>query len=339
MKLSIIVPVYNMAAGGKLETCLDSLLAQNISDMEIIAVDDKSNDDSLRILEMYRERYTQIKVIASCENKRQGGAKNLGLQQARGEWIGFVDSDDWVSKDMFSKLLKRAEETGADVVGCDYLLTDMTGKEQGKHIVINTPDQTGVLEDRQRKALIFNPGSMVVKIYKRALFTEHAISFPEKMFYEDNAVAVLPLLYAVRFERVEEALYFYYQNPASTVHTVNIERCRDRIKAMQIYKNECEQRGFYEKYREEITYKIFELGYRNTLFSYLQGVKHPNVAFVREMRSYLVSHAPDIESNKYYQQNMDSENKKMAALHKKSPLIFLAYYKLLTGYRHLRYRK
>lgn len=339
MKLSIIVPVYNMAAGGKLETCLNSLLAQDIEDMEVIAVDDKSTDDSLQILQAYSQQNKKLKVVASSENRRQGGAKNLGLRHAAGEWVGFVDSDDWVSKDMFAKLLNKAEQTGADVVGCDYLLTDTTGKAQGKSVTVNTPDQTGILGEQQRKALLFNPGSMVVKIYKRALFTEHEIWFPEKMFYEDNAIAVLPLLYAARFERVEEPLYFYYQNPSSTVHTVNIERCHDRTRAMQIYEQECRSRGFYEKYREEITYKIFELGYRNTLFSYLQGAKHPSVSFVRDMKDYLLTYAPDIEDNAYYQQNMDAENKKMTALHKKSPLLFLTYYKLLTEYRRLRYRK
>ena len=80
MKLSIIVPVYNMTAGGKLAKCLDSLVNQQMSDYEIIAVDDKSTDDSLQMLREYESRYPdKVRVIASPENKRQGGAKNLGL--------------------------------------------------------------------------------------------------------------------------------------------------------------------------------------------------------------------------------------------------------------------
>jgi glycosyltransferase involved in cell wall biosynthesis len=114
MKLSIIVPVYNMGAEGKLNYCLDSLLNQTLpaSDYEVIAVDDASTDNSPEILRQYAERYPErIQVIYGSVNKRQGGAKNEGLKHAQGEWIGFVDSDDWVSADCYQKLLSKAEET------------------------------------------------------------------------------------------------------------------------------------------------------------------------------------------------------------------------------------
>ena len=102
-------------------------------------MDDKSTDNSLEILRTYEQKYgNKIKVIASPENMRQGGAKNLGLDAAKGQWIGFVDSDDWVAEDMFTRLLQKAEETGADVVGCDYLRTDKTGLEEGIAINNNT---------------------------------------------------------------------------------------------------------------------------------------------------------------------------------------------------------
>ncbi|MCD7739621.1 MAG: glycosyltransferase [Lachnospiraceae bacterium] len=85
MKLSIIVPVYNMAADQKLEYCLDSLVNQTLEDYEIIAVDDASADESLRILQQYEREYPQkVRVLALKENHRQGGAKNAGLKLARG---------------------------------------------------------------------------------------------------------------------------------------------------------------------------------------------------------------------------------------------------------------
>lgn len=340
MKLSVIVPVYNMVAGGKLENCLNSLVNQDVEDMEIIAVDDKSTDDSLQMLYRYSEQYgDRFVTVASPENRRQGGAKNLGLARATGEWIGFIDSDDWIAGDMFSRLLKKAEETGADIVGCDYLLTEEIGKETGKVIEINTADQTGMLGEEQYKALLLNPGSMVVKIYKRAIFEGNHIRFPEKMFYEDNAIGVLPLMYAKRFERVPEAMYYYYQNPNSTVHTVSIERCEDRVKAMQIYGDECRKRGFYDKYSQEIDYKIFELGYRNTLFSYLQAVKRPSFQFVKRMRSFLLEQVPDFEKNPYFAKYMDAENQKLIRMHAKNAAVFYMYYELLRIYRQLRYGK
>ncbi len=339
-KLSIIVPVYNMAAGGKLNNCLDSLLAQQMSDYEIIAVDDKSTDNSLEILREYETKHAdKLRVIASPQNRRQGGAKNLGMQAAKGEWLGFIDSDDWVSKDMFPKLLQKAADTGADVVGCDYLITDKLGKEEGTQVINNTREQTGILDAEKYRLLLQKPGSMVIKIYKRTIFTENGLQFPEKMFYEDNAIGVLPLLYAKRFERVEECLYFYYQHSASTVHTVSLDRCRDRVKAAQIYADECKKRGFYERFPEEIDYKVFELGYRNTLFSYLQSTRKPAYGFVAEMQHFLKENVPDYDKNPYFDKYMDAENKKLIGLHCKSCRIFLWYYKLLNTYRRLRYGK
>ena len=108
MKLSIIVPVYNMAADGKLEYCMNSLVGQTIMDYEIIAVDDASTDNSLEILQDYEKRYPdKVRVVHYEVNKRQGGAKNEGLKVATGEWIGFIDSDDWVTPDYYEKLLLR----------------------------------------------------------------------------------------------------------------------------------------------------------------------------------------------------------------------------------------
>lgn len=337
MLLSIIVPVYNMAEGGKLKQCLESLMAQELEDYEVIAVDDKSRDDSVLILREFQKRYgSKLKVIQSPENRRQGGARNLGLKEVAGEWVGFVDSDDWVARNMYSKLLRRAKETGADIVGCDLMITEETGREEGVPVQENTAEQTGMLDLEKRKNLILKPGSMVVKIYKRAVFAENNISFPEKMFYEDNAIAALPFLYAGRFERVEECLYFYYQHNASTVHGVSEEKCRDRMRAMEIFRNECEGRGFFREYREEADYALYELGYRNTLFSYVQAVRRPDISFLRQLREYLLRYVPEIQTNRYYIENSDAETRKLVGLHRKNPALFLVYYKLLHGWRSLR---
>ena len=111
IRLSIIVPVYNMAADGKLQYCLDSLVNQSLKDeeYEIIAVDDCSTDNSWEILKNYQNRYPD-KFIAlhSEKNLHQGGAKNIGLAIAKGEWLGFIDSDDWVVPDYYERLLTHS---------------------------------------------------------------------------------------------------------------------------------------------------------------------------------------------------------------------------------------
>jgi len=339
MLLSIIVPVYNMMSGQKLEQCMHSLLSQDMSDYEIIAVDDKSTDASLPYLYQLAEGNQNLHVIASPENRKQGGARNLGISAASGEWIGFVDSDDWVAPDMFPRLLAKASETNADIVGCNYLLTDAVGKTQGDVIQVNSADQTGLLNESLRKLLILDPGSMVVKIYRKTLFTENHIVFPENMFYEDNAITVLPFLYAGRFERVEDALYYYLQDTSSTVHTVSLARCHDRMSAMEYYLAQLKERGFYDTYRSEADYKFFELGYKNTLFSYLQSTDHPDLSFVKKLRSYLLNAVPDYGTNEYISRFCDAETIKLVRMHIASPIFFLAYYRMLKTIRKIRSRK
>ena len=145
MKLSVIVPVYNTAGEGKLEYCLNSLVNQTCRDMEIIAVDDCSTDNSWEILRRYEAEYPdRFRAVHSQVNRKQGGAKNIGLSMAGGEWIGFIDSDDWITPDMYEVMLARAEETGADMVGCDYCLTHEHSMKVGQVVPNNKPSQAGV---------------------------------------------------------------------------------------------------------------------------------------------------------------------------------------------------
>lgn len=331
-KLSIIVPVYNMAAEGKLNYCLDSLVGQTIRGevpYEILCVDDASTDESLEILLDYEKRYPELlRVIPNEVNRRQGGAKNEGLKVAAGEWIGFIDSDDWVSPDYYEKLLRRAEETGADVVGCDYSLVDHHTFEVGKRIVNNTPEQTGILTKEQHESLFMRPGSMVLKIYRHDVIRENGLDFPEHIFYEDNCAGPLWSLYFRHFERVDEPLYYYYQHAVSTVHHITEDKCRDRMKAAELLYVECKTRGFLEEYRPQIEYRFTELYYAITLFSYMSGVEQPKLAFIRELRQGVQEKFPEFQENPYYRQHTGAVERKFIALQCRSDLLFYLEYRL-----------
>ena len=336
-KLSVIVPVYNMAADNKLEYCMDSLVRQTVQDMEIIAVDDASTDNSLEILRRYERSFPdRVRVIACPVNGRQGAAKNRGLEAASGEWIGFIDSDDWVTPDYYARLLTRAEETGADLVGCDYSLVSEHCFRTGEIVRNNTAEQTGVLDEERHKSLLIRPGSMVVKIYRASVIRENGLCFPEGILYEDNCAAMVWSLYFRQFERVEEPMYFYYQHQMSTVHRVTQERCRDRMKAMVRCYEEYRDRGFLEQYRSELEYRFTELYYVITLFSYMQGVRHPKLSFVRQLRDGAEKYFPDFEKNPYYRELTGREEQRLIALQGKSDLRFYWYYRLKLLVRNVR---
>lgn len=337
MKLSIIVPVYNMAADQKLEYCLNSLVNQTIDNYEIIAVDDCSTDRSFTVLKDYEARFPEkFKAVHSEVNKRQGGAKNIGLRLAQGEWVGFIDSDDWITPDMYELLLKRAEETGADLVGCDYSLTDVHSMEAGQVVHNNKVEQSGVLTADKRRSLILDGGSLVVKIFKRSMIMEHELWFPENIFYEDNALGNSYLILAKHFEYIQEPLYFYYQHETSTVHTISKERCEDRMEAGRLMLAEARRHHYMEDFRPELEYSFALLFYVNTLFTYMTGVAHTRYRFVKKLGEEMRQTFPGFMENPYYLERTHEEEKKLVRMQQKSTLFFMLYYKLLWAYRRWR---
>ncbi len=340
MKLSIIVPFYNMAADGKLTYCMDSLVHQTLwKDMEILAVDDCSADHTFSLLKEYEARYPgRVRAFRTPENRKQGGARNLGLDMACGEWVGFLDGDDWAAPDMYEKLLQKAEETGADVVGCDLHQTDEHSMKIGRILNANTMDQTGVLDGEKYGRLVRNPCSMVIKIYKKEVLDRCHLRFPEGIFYEDNCAGPVWMLHFTHFEKVEEPLYYYYQDPASTTHYISETKCRDRMRAGELLVKQFRECGFYETYETDLAFAFAKLYYVNTLFTYVIGVRPAKLSFLRELRQGILHYFPDFRDNPYFQREYDREQKKLVNLHIKSPLLFLVYYRALTAYRVLRRR-
>lgn len=337
MKLSIIVPVYNMAAEGKLTYCLNSLVNQTISDYEIIAVDDASTDNSLEILKDFERRFPdRFHAVHSEVNKHQGGAKNIGLKLAKGDWIGFIDSDDWITPDMYERLIRKAEETGADLVGCDYSLVGEHSMKVGQIVPNNKKEQCGLLNKEKRQSLILDGGSLVVKIFRRSMILENELWFPEDIFYEDNALGNSYLILAKQFEYIDEPLYYYYQHDASTVHTISPKRCEDRMAAGRLMLAEAKRHNFYEEFKPELEYSFTLLFYINTLFTYMAGVEKTKYSFVKAMGKEMKQTFPDFEANPYYQERTHAEEKKLIGMQQKSTLLFMLYYKLLWAYRKWR---
>lgn len=338
MKLSIIVPVYNMASDGKLNFCLDSLINQSIrEEYEIIAVDDVSTDDSLLVLRKYEDKYPSlIKVIALDQNMHQGGARNAGIRAASGEWISFIDSDDWVSPQYYEKLFKRAEETGADVVGCCYQMVGSHTFEQGEIVRCGYKQGTGEFTDERRRDFLNNMSSMVTKIYKTSLIRDYDLSFPEGIFYEDNAAGPIWAMYYQRFEYVDEPLYYYYQHDSSTVHTITPSRCKDRMTSAEIMISELKKRGFLEKYHSEIESYFTNIYLTNTVFSYMRMKHGKRYSVIRHIKKRMLEEFPDFRSNPNYGRFMDGEQKKYVDILMRNSLLFFIEYGLLWTYRDLR---
>jgi len=340
LELSVIVPVYNMAKDGILEYCINSLVHQTLQSMEIIPVDDASTDDSLKILREFEKKYPgRVKVVASPENRRQGGARNLGLKVAQGRYIGFMDADDWVVEDMYERMVEHAKCTGADVVGTDMCRVYEHTMIPTQREACNLLSQVGILDHKKRKEYLLLPGPISTKIYAREIFFEKGFQFPEHMSYEDNAVSVEIGMRIKHFEHIPEANVFYYQHGDSTTHSIDMKKCRDRMEAMRIMLKYAKENGALEEYRDVVEFHFCNLFYRNTLFTYMQSDLKKSIDFVKKLGEEMVETFPDFRQNPYYNQNVNDYEQQLINLHLKSTFAFMIIYKLKMISKKIRNRQ
>ena len=217
MKLSVIVPVYK--AENTLRKCVDSLLAQTVEDLEVILVNDGSPDGSASILEDYAACFPDRIRTKTLTNGGQGRARNFGLEMARGEWIGFVDSDDWVQPDMYEKLIAAAEGQNCDIAVCDILQCFADGSTQ-------------VLRAWREGEPLSAAGSACDKVFRRSLVEE--LRFPEGLWYEDFAFSALALSRAGKLSCLPEALYCYRIGHPSTMHNQNARKNLDLLAVLDL---------------------------------------------------------------------------------------------------------
>ena len=216
MKLSVIVPAYN--AENTIRECVDSILMQTMSDLELIVVNDGSQDGTEGVLQSLTETEPQRFHWITVENGGQGKARNIGLERAKGEFVGFIDSDDWIDPEMYARMLQKAEEEDCDLVICDALAHFPDGKTEKERLF---------REDR----LIAAAGSASNKLYRRAML--EGIRFPEGIWYEDAEFSARALLRANRCGYIPEAFYHYRRGYPSTMNNSNARKNLDILTVME----------------------------------------------------------------------------------------------------------
>lgn len=176
--ISIIVPVYKVEP--YLRQCVDSILNQTYRDIEVLLIDDGSPDRCGEICDEYAKKDQRIRVFHT-ENKGLSAARNLGLREAKGEYIGFVDSDDWIEPDMYEVLLKRMQETGADISVCSFWLENTGTKEASDYAkaIYVGKESLRALVDGQLSNYVWN------KLYCKTIF--QTLVFPCGRNHEDIA--------------------------------------------------------------------------------------------------------------------------------------------------------
>lgn len=253
MKLSIIVPVYN--AEKYLEDCIRSILTQKFSDFELILINDGSTDNSGDICDTYSEKHDNIKVIHQ-KNCGQSVARNIGLNVAKGDFIGFVDSDDWIHKEMYYVLINLAIIKNADIVACNFYVMNRNGTfstftSSVQNLEFNKDE--AMREIYKNRILSFSPCN---KIYRRNIFDN--LRFIENIIFEDMDLSYKLIYNSEKIVYTNNPLYYYRYNNESTL------RSSFSIKQLDEYKVTKMMYDFYLIYYPEeadlIYLNLFYLG-------------------------------------------------------------------------------
>ena len=293
-KVSIILPVYNVEK--YLSACLDSLLAQTLEEIEIVAVNDGSTDGSLQILQAYQSLNPEKLFIFSTENHGVSRARNYGFAHSHGEYVWFVDSDDFVEPDACRLLYEKATADGNDLVLFRYYNVDSEAGVR-KEYIASCHNQNFRVADKPYELPAISPYPWI-KFIHRDLF--NGLCFPEGIRFEDLPVAYLLAVKARSIGYVDQCFYNYRKNVGflsrltpSTLHIRN---------AIIFMKEEMEKLGLFEQYQTELDFiavRHFFYRFWKLLTNYETDQKELKLQLINELFDYMESNIPDWESNHY----------------------------------------
>ena len=239
-KVSLIIPVYNVE--NYIEKCLDSVVNQTLKDMEIIIVNDGSQDKSKQKIEKYLKKYSSIKYLEK-ENGGLSDARNYGMPHATGEYIAFLDSDDYVEKTMYEEMYNIAKKENADMVECDFVWEYPNKKRED------------IGEFYHSKKEMIEKGHVVAwnKLIKREIIEKTKIIFPVGLRYEDMEFFYKLVPYIDKVSFVKKCFVHYVQRENSIANTQNV-RTKEIFTILDNVIKYYKENGLYEEYKDELEY-------------------------------------------------------------------------------------
>lgn len=296
--ISIIVPIYNSEK--YLDKCVQSILNQSLKEIELILVDDASPDNSKDIMKKYAELDNRVVLIHNSKNGSPN-PRNAGILQARGNYLGFVDADDWVEPTMYEELYKATNGEKIDVVISDLREVN----ENGDVLSIESLFDISIFEKTKNKtdvikSLISNGGRLFTNIWRKDIIIDNRLLFIENNFFCDSVVN-LWYIASNSFAKVDKVFYNYFVNTSSVSRAKNNLRLYDRLSAAEDMLKRSMELGLYDKYKEEIDYRFYILFYHNSLVTFTTMFSKPQYKMIDEAKVKLKAYFPEgIGKNPYY---------------------------------------
>ena len=294
-KVSVIVPVYN--AQNFLEKCIESLTQQTLKEMELIFVNDGSTDQSLQILEKYQKRFPKKVMVYSKENGGQASARNLGIAKSRGEYIGFIDADDYVDTHMYEAMYKKAKKENSDYVECQYHYLQIDAKGQEKEI----PQYGHVRAYNSEKEMFIDPlVSPWNKLYRASVLKENQCQFTEGVIYEDTAFYIKVIPYLKKRSFLPEAYVYNYLWPGSTMNDKKYERVGNIFVVLEDVIKYYKENGFEHIYGMELEYFCVKILLCSSLKRIAQiNNKKIRNQLVKRTNRFIKEYFPEYRKNAY----------------------------------------
>ncbi len=307
-KVSVIIPVYNVE--NYLEKCLNSLIKQTLDDIEIIIVNDGSPDNSQKIIDSFASKYhNKIKAYIK-ENGGLSDARNFGIKRATGEFIAFVDSDDFVSEFMLEKMYNCAKETNADIVVCAHEAVKLDEKNCIKSSTVKEIEKAytfGKSIYESPEILAYSRSYAWNKLYKREILNGY--KFPVGQYYEDSAVVYNILSSANKIELVNEPLYFYITGRSGAITSSCDNKIFDIFKSCDAIISHYKKIGKYDMLKAEIeSICLMHIHARFSTFVN-NGALQLKLKYVDAAFDYIEKNFPNWTSNPYY---LDRRSAKLA---------------------------
>lgn len=263
-KISVIVPVYN--AEKYVDECLNSLVNQTLSEIEIICINDGSTDNSLKILDKYAKKDNRVTVI-STDNNGPGNARNIGLKKSKGEYISFIDADDWIDLDSFNLLYYRAKKNNLDMLFFQMInyINDtkkMIHTDLYDHrCFIDVFDENSIFSHENTQDFLFSiPVCPVSKIYKKDFLTKNNLLFPEGIVFEDNLFFYNSYFKANKLGFLEKQLYYRRRHKNSITQTFNKKKL-DIVIVVNLILDLFKDLDKYEGYKKNVINHTFSMIY------------------------------------------------------------------------------
>ena len=240
--VSVIVPIFNAEA--RLERCVQSIMGQTFSDIEILCVDDCSLDRSAEIVTSLQARDPRIKLIRHSVNLGAGGARNTGIANALAPYLAFVDSDDFALPTMIERLYAAARDGDHDIVVGGFAECDETGETSAPY----APDGK-VVDMRRDQCDIFAVTIPAVwaKLWRRSLFTDNAIVFPNHVNYQDLATTPRLVFKAGTVRIIGDDCYRYVRRRASATSAYGAKQLLDYFQVFEVLKRFCVEEGIFDR--------------------------------------------------------------------------------------------